>query len=615
MHRSSENTITDNLKRYLKDTSQSEAKKKHFRDGTVKRTEYTYTDEGGNPLHKIVRLEGINVKTGELGKTFYQQKLQNGRWVNGALDITYPYRLPELLQAETIIVVEGEKAADCVNRVLWAAGSETAIATTSPMGARNGHLWKEYVQRHTALAEKRVIILPDNDEPGTEYAREVATAILVTNSKANVKIVELPDLSKGGDFVDWYAEMKKDNKDESATIEALKELYKNTERVTPEVVATWKQSEPAEMESASKIKLTCLTDIEDREPEWFMDNKIPANDLTVISGMGGCGKTYFTCLLASHVTNGEPFPDGHLCDMGNVILFPPEGQRAALKRRLIKNGVDLQKCFILEGEAVFDKKTQTWVLDPIILSDCPRLEKAIDEAEQKTKHPTRLLIIDPVMSFVGKKSPNYDHEVRQLLSPLQSLADRRKVTIILVAHHGKSEHSSSQNQTSGSVAWVNVPRSAWQIYLDKENNDLRYFAPSKYNDCIDPTTVSFRIVKPNGVVEIVSMDIVKTADDFMNEQRRAARCRTAVALNGNDEATDEEVEEVILTKIRELGGEATVRELQQKIRQKNMKKYSTNADVLERKLREMVRKGKLTIRCDGRRAVDYFYIPIIQEKT
>lgn len=111
--------------------------------------------------------------------------------------------------------------------------------------------------------------------------------------------------------------------------------------------------------------------------------------------------------------------------------------------------------------------------------------------------------------------------------PIQVIADRRNVTFILVAHHGKAEHSSSQNQILSSVAWVNVPRSVWQIYLDKEDKELRYLAPAKTNDCTNPTTISFRIVSRNGQsegrVEIVDMNIPKNADDFMREQRRSLK--------------------------------------------------------------------------------------------
>jgi|GEM_PF-3227980 len=224
----------------------SVAKQKRFRAGSVKKTEYIYKREDGKPSHKVVRIEGIDESTGKPGKTFSQWKYQDGQWARGKPDITVPYRLPEVLEAETLFIVEGEKVADCLNRVLWAAGSETAVATTSPMGALNAKQWEKYLKRVPSIVDKRIIILADNDEAGTKYARTVAVAIREVNPEANVRIVVLPDLPEGGDFVDWYAEMKENDKDESAVTKALKALCKNTEAVTPEEVATWEQSEPAD---------------------------------------------------------------------------------------------------------------------------------------------------------------------------------------------------------------------------------------------------------------------------------------------------------------------------------------------------------------------------------
>lgn len=298
-------------------------------------------------------------------------------------------------------------------------------------------------------------------------------------------------------------------------IQLLSEHCKTADFITPKIVATWKppdKKSTTESNSQGKVKLTPFIDIEDREPEWFMFNKIPANDLSVISGPGAAGKTYLACYMAGHVTNGTPFEDGHPCKMGNAIFFPPEGQRSALKKRLEANGADMDKCFIIEREGA-----------RIELKDCKEIEEAMDGIAAKKGIECRLIVIDPVMSFTGRRNPNRDNHVRELLVPLQDLADRKKVTIILVAHHGKAEHSTSQNQVSTSIAWVNVPRSVWQIYRDKDDKDLRYFAPSKTNDCKDPKAVSFRIENVEGQaagrVQIIGMNVDKTADDLMREQR------------------------------------------------------------------------------------------------
>jgi len=229
----------------------SKAQKVRFREGTVKNTEYIYVDEHGNDWHKVTRRDGIDDATGEPCKQFFQSKVQEEQWVKGAPSITLPYRLLEVLLAITLFIVEGEKTADCLNQVLQATGKDTAVATTSPMGALNGHLWKGFVQRYPDIANKKIRILPDNDKPGAKYAQTVVTAILGANPQADVKIVTLPDLPDGGDFVDWYVNIKaesddKDNEEvERLVIKRLLELCKQAESVTLDTIKTWQQSKTA----------------------------------------------------------------------------------------------------------------------------------------------------------------------------------------------------------------------------------------------------------------------------------------------------------------------------------------------------------------------------------
>lgn len=99
------------------------------------------------------------------------------------------YLLPTLSKANVVCVTEGCKAAD-------AARSYGIIPTASMCGAKSPHLtdW-------TPLRGKRVIILPDNDEPGRKYAMAVAT--ILSGLNCDVMIVELPRLPRGGDIADW----------------------------------------------------------------------------------------------------------------------------------------------------------------------------------------------------------------------------------------------------------------------------------------------------------------------------------------------------------------------------------------------------------------------------
>ena len=73
------------------------------------------------------------------------------------------YRLPEVLVARVLIVVEGEKD---VERLIKMGLLEGWEATCNPMGA--GKWRSEY---NHVFKGKEVIIFPDNDKPGHEHAQ------------------------------------------------------------------------------------------------------------------------------------------------------------------------------------------------------------------------------------------------------------------------------------------------------------------------------------------------------------------------------------------------------------------------------------------------------------
>lgn len=155
---------------------------------------YPYTDALGRVVFEKLRYEP---------KRFVQRKpLADGRYQYKLGDVEKPlYRLPEILTANEIVVCEGEK--DC-DRVLAAFAAEKLpadfriAATTNFDGAGK---WKN--EYGIFFAGKRVVILPDNDEPGRVHAETIARN--VARYVAGVKIVPLPDLPAKGDVSDYLA--------------------------------------------------------------------------------------------------------------------------------------------------------------------------------------------------------------------------------------------------------------------------------------------------------------------------------------------------------------------------------------------------------------------------
>jgi hypothetical protein len=136
---------------------------------------YDYTDEHGAVLHQVVRYEP---------KDFRQRHADGkGGWIwnmDGVRRVLY--RLPAVLAASHVLVVEGEKD-------VLAAESLDLVATCNSGGA--GKWTEEYSEQ---LRGKYVTIVPDNDEPGRKHAEAVARS-LVGKTKS-VAICGLPDTIK-----------------------------------------------------------------------------------------------------------------------------------------------------------------------------------------------------------------------------------------------------------------------------------------------------------------------------------------------------------------------------------------------------------------------------------
>lgn len=144
--------------------------------------EYSYTDEHGELLYQVVRYEP---------KDFRQRHPDNcGGWIWKKGPRQVLYRLPEVLEAAIVFVVEGEKDVETLRQ--WGF-----VATTNAGGAKAAWL-PEFTE---TLRGREVIIIPDNDEPGWKRALDVSRHLV--GRAARLRIFDLPEGVK--DISDWFA--------------------------------------------------------------------------------------------------------------------------------------------------------------------------------------------------------------------------------------------------------------------------------------------------------------------------------------------------------------------------------------------------------------------------
>lgn len=201
---------------------------------------YDYLDEDGNLLFQVCRKPNKNF-------LFRRPDPNNdGKWIwNAEGVIRVLYHLPEILNnaKRPVFITEGEKDADRLRELGY-------IATTNPGGA--GKWRKNY---NNCLKDRRVVIFPDNDDPGMEHALQVAHSLRQVTDK--IKIVELPGLPEKGDVSDWL--------DNGGTDEQFKIIVKGTPLFDPKkqpllASAEQKKREPVVLDlgAIKKAPFKCL---------------------------------------------------------------------------------------------------------------------------------------------------------------------------------------------------------------------------------------------------------------------------------------------------------------------------------------------------------------------
>ena len=423
---------------------------------------YNYCDENGTLLFQKIR---------KMPKGFSQRQPDGeGGWVynrNGVRLV--PYRLPALLKAETVFLCEGEKDADTV-------AAMGLTATTSPDGAGKGKFKPDIVPY---FKNKNVVILPDNDNVGKEFAIEEAEKIKAVAK--SVKVLDLtkilPELVEHGDISDVVAIIGA----EKAKV-ALLELAKAT--------GEYNQA------TAGKKLIRCGSDIEIQEIDWLWNKVIAKGMLNSLQGVPSSGKTFITCAVCAAVTKG-----GQVQSVVGNGLF----ERVSAGRVLYLSGDDsvsklllprLKKAGADPGNLFFPEK------DLLPSIDSPEFELMVASVAPV------LVVVDTLQHFLPTMTNVNDAvAVTHKLQPLKSIAEKYNVAVIVIQHISKVAASGnggfSVNFGIGSSGINGLFRSVWTVGRIKDGDGKltakRALAPSKTNLVAgDLPSIVFELTERNG---------------------------------------------------------------------------------------------------------------------
>ncbi|MDO9228368.1 MAG: AAA family ATPase [Syntrophales bacterium] len=409
---------------------------------------YDYQDESGKLVYQIERLEP---------KSFRIRRPDGAAWAYNAKGVkSIPYRLPEVLKADEVLIPEGEKDVDNLRKIGF-------TATTNPYGAGKfpDHFGPYFAAKH-------VVLIPHNDEPGRAHMKQVAA--IVKNYAASIRWLDLPDLpEKGGDVSDWLAQYQ----DKTEAAERLSIMIEGAPEYREETETSEQVNRRFHFLSANDL---CAMP---KPTLWLLKPYIDAGSLAMIFGEAGSYKSFLSldqglCIATAHDWHGH-----EVRQRGSVFYIAGEGF-AGINRRIkawaLYHETDLQDVpfFVSDRPAQF--------LD---MESAGEVVRSVDELQERHGDPV-LIIIDTLNRNFGPGDENSTADMTRFISTIdETLRSRYRCAVQVIHHSGLSATERARGASALRAALD------WEYRLQKNADGSRILTCTKAKDHGEPPTICF----------------------------------------------------------------------------------------------------------------------------
>jgi RecA-family ATPase len=313
---------------------------------------------------------------------------------------------------------------------------------------------------------RHVVILPDNDQPGRWHASQVATNL--HGIAASLKIVELPGLGDKQDVSDWL--------DAGNLYQNIAALADKTPLwlPDPDAPAPPLNEEAKTTEEENKppplpfINIAAWLAQPVPERQWIVRDRIPANNVTLLSGEGSVGKSILSLHLATAVVLGRDWLSA-LPELGAAIVVCCEDDDSELWRRLdlifqhynasYSDFKDLHLLSLAGQETLMATPDRSALMQPTKLF--ARVHEAACDMRPK------LIVLDNSADVFGGNE-NDRAQVRQFIGLLRGMAIASGAGVLLTSHPSLAGISSGTG-LSGSTAWNASVRS--RLYFKRATTE------------------------------------------------------------------------------------------------------------------------------------------------
>jgi len=435
---------------------------------------YNYVDESGRLLSQVLRY---------CPKDFRPRVPVDGGWRQGSgcLDGVrhVPYRLPEIMNEDTVVFVEGEKDANALADLGIAATTKAGTAAGWPEG------WGQYFQG------KDVYVIPDNDAAGKKKAKTVVEALYGVASA--VRYCNLTkDLPDKGDVSDWL---------EAEGITSAKDVWDHLVRFAPE-------TGPELVDDSNILKLRRADTLEAKlANDDIIEDLLIAGQMSVVYGPSNTGKSFVVTDLALHMALGMRWQE-RAVERGAVIYVAAEGSYG-ITNRVVAFRKDRQ----ISGSLPFfihDRAINLFDDDEIV-------QRVIDtiRVTERTEGPVQLLVIDTLSRVMAGGDENTVMDMQQVVDACDQIRNETGVHVMLVHHTGKDASKGARGSSALRAS------TDTEIEIDQDDSGLITAKVTKQRDL----EVSGQMSCGLRVVELGQNPRGKTVTSCVVERRDATTTR------------------------------------------------------------------------------------------
>lgn len=283
--------------------------------------------------------------------------------------------------------------------------------------------------------------------------------------------------------------------------------------------AAGKPTAPVPQETVGRVRLRPLGSYEARAVEMLIPGHVPVGAPTLLSGVGGLGKSTLALGWGAKLSRGELGP------AADTIYVSFEDTAAeVLLPRVQAAGGDPDRIHVVEFADGVDQVS--------LPRDIDVLRQLIHSVD------ARLLVVDPIMAALDLRLDSHkDQHVRVVMAQFRAIAEEARCALVSIGHLNKAPTTDGYLRVGGSPAFWNSARSVVLVTADPNEPDVfRLVSQLKANLARLAPVERWRIedvdlgADPTGkLIRVPVLRFVEVADDIDASEVLGPRATTKTA--------------------------------------------------------------------------------------